>query len=580
MKPRSVAVILLLVVCAVWTLAAQPQSSASAVPDDSHLLPLELAGAVSVDSFPNAMVIRCEGFQCSRYHELVYWGYDNKIYFLEAESLAPAASPLLTSDDIASFQNERYLFYDRFYQQIYALDKYEAGTFPDGWYRLEVQIIRGYDYAASAAVNAAANAQTPVDHYYPIDGAALQQPRVNSGAVAKIFIDNPVNGTIDAVTFHGHAPEDALAARFSYRGALACAANPSYCSWHENTGNSLAVDADSNVYIADNNDFIDRIVVRTSGGSPLPDLDDIGTLFDCFIDEAGLDSAPNEELLYLPAGCQSFANGGVAQLDTSGEGSHQVIDLPYYDQGLLVDWSDQKRVFIATTDFDGNYDPDRQLLIHLLYDGQLIATLPVMVDYERGTLSALAFDPYTNLLYLAVEATIYKIKVNYGDATDYPALPAGALNLTPQAADALIASDSSAVFHFGAGAVDEPCTLTYQELPPLSSPPGALLTALSPGLYPLRQFELTAVISATGATLTNFNDDYLLNLYYSPSEIGLITGGDDNLQLYRWSGSAWLPVGATYGSSSANVLYIYTDLTGRFAVLGPTNQLYLPSLLK
>ena len=153
------------------------------------------------------MIVRCEGSSCSRYHELVYWGFDNKIYFLNAHSLTPTGGPLFTSSAMSSIRNERYLFYDRFYQQIYALDKYDEGSFPNGWYRLEVQIIRGYDYADSVPINEDVNTPTPVDRYYHIDGAALQQPVVNSGSLAKIFVDNPVNGTVDTVTFHGHDPD-------------------------------------------------------------------------------------------------------------------------------------------------------------------------------------------------------------------------------------------------------------------------------------------------------------------------------------------------------------------------------------
>ena len=96
----------------------------------------------------------------------------------------------------------------------------------------------------------------------------------------------------------------------------------------------------------------------------------------------------------------------------------------------------------------------------------------------------------------------------------------------------------------------------------------------------MRQFELTAVISDTNTPLTSFNNDYQLKLYYSPQEIGPIIGGNNNVQLYQWDGSGWQQVGSTYGSSSENILYIYANLTGRFAILGPTNNVYLPVVLK
>lgn len=579
MQPKSTLCLLLALVSSLLALTARPPAYAAASFTQDTPPPLELAGSVTVNSPPNAMIVRCEGHQCSRYHELVYWGTDNKIYFYDARSLTPAAQPLTTSSDIASFMDERYLFYDRHYQQIYVLDRYGEGSYPNNWYRLQVNIIRGYDYAGSAVVNASFNTGTPVDRYYPIDGADFQQPLVNTGSVAKIFVDNTVTGNVDMVTFHGHNPQAAITTRIAYRAPLACAVSPNTCSWHENSGSSLAVDASNRVYIADNNDFIDRIVVRNPDGSARPNMNNIGTLFPCFVGEAGLDMAPGENRLYLPAGCQSFANGAVARLDTTSAGAHHVVGLPYYDQDLLVDWFDQKRVFIATADFDGDYDPDRRLYLHLLYDGQLIASLPVMAGYELNSLDAMTFDPYTNTLYLAVKSIIYRVRVNYGGTAGYPPLPSGEADLAPAVAGELRASDSSAVFQFGVGTVNEAVQATYQELPP-GSLPGSPAAGAAAGLYTLRQFELSVAATASGTSLASFNNDYRLNLYYSPREMAPILGGASAARLYRWNGSTWQPVGDTYASGIENVLYIYTRLTGRFAVMGPTRQVYLPAILR
>ena len=115
-------------------------------------------------------------------------------------------------------------------------------------------------------------------------------------------------------------------------------------------------------------------------------------------------------------------------------GNHHVTDLPYYDQGMIVDWSDQKRAFITTTDFDGNYDPARHLYLHLLYDGQLIATLPVMTNYVKGTLSAMVFDPYTNILYFVREYNDLQSQGELWGIGGVPPLPEGELIITPDAA--------------------------------------------------------------------------------------------------------------------------------------------------
>lgn len=174
----------------------------------------------------------------------------------------------------------------------------------------------------------------------------------------------------------------------------------------------MAVDKYGAVYIADNNDFVDRIVVRKPDGSAKPSIDNVADLFPCWVDEAGLHMAPEKNILYLPSGCQSFADGAVAQLDLAG-GNHKVINLPYLDQGMIVDWSDQKRAFIATYDAFGDYDSESRLHLHLLYDGELVFSLPVMSHYPRRSLSAMAFDPNANVLYLAVEQAVYMVKVNY-----------------------------------------------------------------------------------------------------------------------------------------------------------------------
>ena len=580
MNRKHFAFYLFLTTIVLSPLTVQSPAVAADPSQQSDLPLLQLVGGASVASKPNSMIIRCEGYHCRRYHELVYWGFDNKIYFLNAHTLIPAAAPLSTSSTISTISNERYLFYDRYYQQIYALDKFDRGSYPNRWDRLAVQIIRGYKVADSVPVNEEFNRHTPVDRYYPIDGAVLQQPFVNPGAVAEIFIDNPVNGTVDLVNFHGHYPETAWAQRFIYRTPLTCAAQLT-CSWHENPGSSLAVDAADTVYLADNNDFMDRITVLQPGGGTKPDLDHVGSLFDCFVGEAGISMAPDENVLYLPAGCQSFAKGGLAQLDTTDSRDHRVIDLPYYDQGLIVDWSDQKRVFAATTDFDGTYDPERRLYLHLIYDGQLIATLPVTANYERGSLSAMAFDPFTNMLYLAVDTTIYKVQVNYGGSAGFPPLPAGEQVITPAMAGDLIARDYSAFFHFGVGAVNGNTRVSYRELPPTGAPGSELLSLVSAGtgLYTMRQFELTAVSSDTNTPLNGFNFDYQLKLYYSPKELGPVTGGSSSVQLYQWDGAGWQRAGSTYAGSS-NMLTIYANSTGLFAVMGPTNRIYLPAVWK
>ena len=87
------------------------------------------------------------------------------------------------------------------------------------------------------------------------------------------------------------------------------------------------------------------------------------------------------------------------------------------------------------------------------------------------------------------------------------------------------------------------------------------------------------MVLTLGSTIS-FNNASQLKLYYSPQEIAPIIGGNNNVQLYHWDGSSWQQVGSTNGSSSENSLYIYTNLTGRFAILGPTYNVYLPVVVR
>ena len=102
MNRKHFALFLLLTTSLLLAFAAQQRTKAAALSEPSDTPLLELVGSASVDSKPNSMIIRCEGFRCGRYHELVYWGFDNKIYFLNAHSLTPTSSPLLTSGGMSS----------------------------------------------------------------------------------------------------------------------------------------------------------------------------------------------------------------------------------------------------------------------------------------------------------------------------------------------------------------------------------------------------------------------------------------------------------------------------------------------
>ena len=108
MNRKHFALFLLLTTSILLAFATQQRTKAAALSEPSDSPLLELVGSASVDSKPNSMITRCEGFRCGRYHELVYWGFDNKIHFLNANTLTPTGGSLLTSSAISSIRSERF----------------------------------------------------------------------------------------------------------------------------------------------------------------------------------------------------------------------------------------------------------------------------------------------------------------------------------------------------------------------------------------------------------------------------------------------------------------------------------------
>ena len=68
MNRKNLAFLLLLTASILLALTARPRTNAAALPEQSALPLLELVGGASVDSKPDSMIIRCEGYRCSRYH--------------------------------------------------------------------------------------------------------------------------------------------------------------------------------------------------------------------------------------------------------------------------------------------------------------------------------------------------------------------------------------------------------------------------------------------------------------------------------------------------------------------------------
>jgi hypothetical protein len=90
-------------------------------------------------------------------------------------------------------------------------------------------------------------------------------------------------------------------------------------------------------------------------------------------------------------------------------------------------------------------------------------------------------------------------------------------------------------------------------------------------LRPIRTFDLTGVISGTTTPLEGFNDLFTLSVETTDKELAGVVAS--TLALYWWDGSQWQK---QYDVSGVPQGTIYSDHTGRFALMGESHVAYLP----
>ena len=556
---------------------------------------LTLWKTIQVGGEPQAIVVSCSGPRCSREHDAIFFdGSDKTLRFIDGESgaLAPDQVNLLHSEF------DSFLVYDRYYHQAYIVgDERECDDWGlNCWRKMRLHII-----GRRARINSIVINEEYRDIRYDVDGLTLKQPLAEGSGFARIIVDDTIHGNIDVVDLNAAGTDALLLQRYSYRDPVACADEPS-CHWNVNEGNSLAletqhetlaVDDLSNsdiLYIGDDNGIsthIRAIRINHPGQSlnpaPLPDID-FSAVFLCTIGVRGLSMAGPRDILYMPSGCQSFEHGSIAEFDTTTNAANAVA-LTYRDQNFVhADWYDAKRVFVATSDafcrWNGAYDPSCGLYLHLIYDGTLVDSLLLMTDYQPNGLKDMAFDPYNRLLYLTVENSVMVVQVNYGAGAAPVALIVGSQIVTPEQGGDLEAPDRSAELHFQAGAVDDPVVVTYQEVDPAaasqSNAPASLSAASD--LSSVRTFEVSAVISGTTTPVTGFNTFYQVNINYTDKEKG--SALENTLALYRWDGAQWQLESTSSVLASSNIVTAYPTQPGIFAVMGETQRVYLPVVIR
>jgi hypothetical protein len=577
------------------TLLGLVASNQAQAPRSGEAAYLELWKTIKIEGEPQAIVVSCSGPDCSREHDAIFFDASSdavRFFDIDAGALAADEINLLHSGF------DSYLEYDRFHQQAYIVGDDE--TCDDWglncWRRMWLNIIAGRARLNSIVIN-----EDYQDFRYDVDGFTMKQPTDEGNHYARIFVDDTINGNIDVVDLDAAGTDVLRLQRYSYRDPVGCADDP-VCNWRVNEGNSLAIETKHEtlavddlsgrdiLYIGDDNGISGHIrVIRINhpgsslGGASLPDID-ITNVFPCNVGVRGLSMAGPRDVLYMPAGCQSFEQGWVGEFNTITNAANTVT-LPYRDQNfVLVDWYDSKRVFVATSDAfcrgDGPYDPSCGLYLHLIYDGALVDSLLLMTDYPPDGLKDMAFDPYDRLLFLTVEDSVMVVRVNYG-AGAAPVAPAvGSHVITPDQGGSFEASDRSAGLFFAAGTVDDPVVVTYTEgNSSVSSQPNApAALSATTVVASVRDFEISAVISDTTVPVTEFNSFYRIDINYTAKEIAGTL--ENTLALYRWDGAQWQLDPSSNVLAYSDVVTAYPTQPGVFAVMGETRRIYLPVVIR
>jgi hypothetical protein len=399
------------------------------------------------------------------------------------------------------------------------------------------------------------------------------------------LVDNTPNGNFDIVQLQADGQGLHTVARYSYRASLC---SESECHWLDNRGNSLALDfrhettwpvdslgSQDMLYLADNNGATGKIrafrLAQTVVGEE-PSIPVSGEAL-CFVTLGEVEVAQERDVLYAPTGCQSFEAGSMVPVDTVLGQAQEAITYSYGDHHIVeVDPHDPRRVFVTTNDDIGDYDPQNRMILHMLYDDVVVASLPLLAGYPGGFdgLRDMVFDPAGNRLYLSVDRSILVVEVGgIPPATMWPAPVT--VTITPEHGGTLTAGDASATFSFSGGAVTQTSRVGYAEAGPDT---GQRLPVAGTLLQPVRTFDLTAVISDTGTAVGAFQQSFILNAETTARErAGTIPG---TLALYWWNGSAWLLQPSS--ALSDDLLSASSTHTGRFALMAETMPVFVPAL--
>jgi hypothetical protein len=153
----------------------------------------------------------------------------------------------------------------------------------------------------------------------------------------------------------------------------------------------------------------------------------------------------------------------------------------------------------------------------------------------------------------------------YGDGVfEYVPPTAASITVTPAGGGDLTSPDGAVNVSFPPGAVDQSTDVTVRKA---TAPPSEF--------YVVDSFDLTATLSSSGAPVTTFALPYTLILNYRPSAAKTGT-----LALYYWDGAQWQDEETAVVDEARQRVTATPDHMTIFALMGETERVYLPLVLR
>lgn len=527
--------------------------------------PLALEARVDVGGRPGPIVVDHWGGR----NDVVFYDQSNStVRFLNGETLTLAPEEL----SLPSWSWKDWLIYDRHLHRVYVV----TTRLRSGWVEGRVHALSARSVAATISINSIFNEglADPPDATFELDGVAYKQSYSEGGNGGRLFVDCSRCGIVSVLDFDAMGTDAVGRQRFTYRDRL------------EGTimgvdGNTLALETRHETLAADDlvatdllylYDIMDpdfpaagrgQVQVFSVGHGALglqrlPDVD-LNDTWPFANGMQGLAVAGGRDILYVSSGMGSFEKGYVAEVDTTTNEPDHVVQLLYMDQEVIeVNWYDPRYVFVATAD-EGWNDPALPLNLHLIYNGMDVASLHLGDGYKHGDLRGMAFDPYSNRLYVTLGTEIVVVQVNYGLLS-----PTSASARIETAGGSLMLPDSSVRLDFPAGAVAQAVDVTCTAL---SSPAAGALVGL-------RHLDLVAVEAGTDTFVSDFAVPYAFTVSYDEAELAGIV--EESLALYWWDGSQWQREATSSLDAAGNRVTATLDHMSLFAVLGEPASVLVP----